>query len=254
MVRGLEKFREHFAPYAHQYVLIGGAACTLLMEDAGLEFRATRDLDIVLVIESLDPAFGETFWAFIEAGGYEQRQKSTGRDVFYRFHTPGDADYPAMLELFSRKPEGLSLAPGSNLTPIPIDEEVASLSAILLDDAYYRFIQEGKTEIDQLALIDAAHLVPMKARAWLDLRAQRASGAPVDTHDIAKHKRDIFRLYQLLSAETRIALPDSIKLDMHEFCDQVESDGPIELKSLGLRNTTVADVLTNLTEIYGLDD
>ena len=47
MVRGLAKFREQFRSHAGQYVLIGGAACDLLMEEAGLEFRATKDLDIV---------------------------------------------------------------------------------------------------------------------------------------------------------------------------------------------------------------
>ena len=35
MVRGLDKFREQFRAYANQYVLIGGAACNLLMEEAG---------------------------------------------------------------------------------------------------------------------------------------------------------------------------------------------------------------------------
>ena len=45
MVRGFDKFREQFRAYAGQYVLIGGAACDLLMEEAGLDFRATKDLD-----------------------------------------------------------------------------------------------------------------------------------------------------------------------------------------------------------------
>ena len=40
MVRGLKQFKEHFASFLDQYVLIGGTACTLLMEEAGLEFRA----------------------------------------------------------------------------------------------------------------------------------------------------------------------------------------------------------------------
>jgi hypothetical protein len=40
-VRGLAKFRAQFRSYVGQYVRIGGAACDLLMEEAGLEFRAT---------------------------------------------------------------------------------------------------------------------------------------------------------------------------------------------------------------------
>ena len=53
MVRGLDKFREHFAGFGDRYVLIG-AASYLVMNEAGVEFRATKDLDIVLCTESLD--------------------------------------------------------------------------------------------------------------------------------------------------------------------------------------------------------
>ena len=56
------------------------------MEEAGLAFRATKDLDIVLHVEALTPAFGEAFWKFVEDGGYEIRQASdTGKPIFYRF-------------------------------------------------------------------------------------------------------------------------------------------------------------------------
>jgi hypothetical protein len=64
VVRGLGVFRKHFAAHAGQFVLIGGTAATLAMESAGLEFRATKDLDIVLHIEALGPDFGKTFWNF----------------------------------------------------------------------------------------------------------------------------------------------------------------------------------------------
>ena len=102
MVAGAELFRAHFAGHDHQYVLIGGAACELLMGDAGLEFRATKDLDIVLIVEALDPAFSERFWGFVEAGGYEVRERSEGKRILYRFQKPATQGYPAMLELFSR--------------------------------------------------------------------------------------------------------------------------------------------------------
>jgi hypothetical protein len=39
------------------------------MADAGLAFRATKDLDIVLHIEALTSEFGVTFWSFVEKGG-----------------------------------------------------------------------------------------------------------------------------------------------------------------------------------------
>lgn len=92
MVKGLGRFREHFSAYSDRYVLIGGTACTLAMEEAGLDFRATKSqsLNIVLRIETLDPDFGNAFWEFIKTGGYQHRQKSTGKELFYRFYSPID--------------------------------------------------------------------------------------------------------------------------------------------------------------------
>ena len=170
MVRGLDIFQERLAAYVDQYVLIGGTAASLAMEEAGLEFRATKDLDIVLHVEALTPAFAKAFWRFVADGGYEIRQAShTGKPIFYRFQNPADARYPAMLELFARAPDGLQPAPGSQLTPIPLDEALTSLSAILLDAAYYAFIMAGRREVRGLAWIGADRLIPLKAIAWLEL-------------------------------------------------------------------------------------
>lgn len=58
MVKGLDVFQNWFADHVDQYVLIGGTAASLAMEDAGLDFRATKDLDIVLHVEALTPQFG----------------------------------------------------------------------------------------------------------------------------------------------------------------------------------------------------
>ncbi|MCX6347915.1 MAG: hypothetical protein NTV79_00220, partial [Candidatus Aureabacteria bacterium] len=98
MVRGLDKFREQFRTHAGQYVLIGGAACDLLMEEAGLEFRATKDLDIVLSVEALNASFVRAFWAFVRAGKYQVQQSATGERRYYRFLKPEDDEYPFMLE------------------------------------------------------------------------------------------------------------------------------------------------------------
>jgi hypothetical protein len=117
MVRGLKIFQQRFAAYVDQYVLIGGTAASLTMQKAGLEFRATKDLDVVLHVEVLTPAFGTAFWQFVEEGGYEIRQASdTEKPIFYRFQKPADDRFPAMIELFARAPDGLQPASGSQLT------------------------------------------------------------------------------------------------------------------------------------------
>ena len=59
MVTGFTKFKEKFQGFEEQYVLIGGAACDIVFESNETTFRATRDLDIVLIVEALTPEFGE---------------------------------------------------------------------------------------------------------------------------------------------------------------------------------------------------
>jgi hypothetical protein len=57
MVVGLDKFREHFAGHEEQYAVIGGSACFLVFEQAGLDFRATKDIDMVLIVYCQRPCF-----------------------------------------------------------------------------------------------------------------------------------------------------------------------------------------------------
>ena len=51
MVRGLDLFRERFREFEGSFILIGGAACDEWFTASGLVFRATKDLDLVLVEE-----------------------------------------------------------------------------------------------------------------------------------------------------------------------------------------------------------
>lgn len=62
MVTGFESFRTHFAGYEDCYTIIEGTACDILMSDAALEFRATKDVDMILLIEERFPDFAKLFW------------------------------------------------------------------------------------------------------------------------------------------------------------------------------------------------
>jgi len=251
MVKGLEVFREHFRNFADRYVLIGGAACDIAMTGAGLPFRATKDLDIVLFVEALDSAFVRAFWEFVRTGGYEVQEKSTGEKQFYRFQKPANADYPFMLELFSRQPDVLQVAEGSHLSPLPVEEDASSLSAILLDNDYYNFIRAGRQEIDGLPWVGAAQLVALKARAWLDLTARVERGEQIDSKTIKKHKNDVFRLYQILDPAIDPMAPEAVKRDIGDFIARMRAE-EIDLKSLGLRTGTRDDVLAEIARDYRL--
>ncbi|MBI3102185.1 MAG: hypothetical protein HYY98_11615 [Burkholderiales bacterium] len=254
MVRGLDIFQERFAPYVEQYVLIGGTAASLTMEDAGLEFRATKDLDVVLHVEALTPAFGVAFWKFVEEGGYEIRQASdTGKPIFYRFQKPADDRFPAMVELFARAPDGFPLADGSQLTPIPLDEAVSSLSAILLDEVYYAFIMAGRREVDGLPWIGEDRLIPLKAVAWLELTARKEQGAKVDAKDVRKHLNDVLRLSQLLAPPARIPIDTKIGVDMTRFLLAIAADTSIDPKALQLGNVAVTELVARIAQAYEIE-
>lgn len=252
MVKGIELFRDHFKSFKDRYVLIGGTASSLAMEELGVNFRGTKDLDIVLCVEALDAAFAEAFWEFVQQGNYENRQKSTGKRLFYRFYAPNNSRFPEMLELFSRVPDALQIADDTHLTPIPVAEEVSSLSAILIDDAYYSLIHERKREVGGLTIIGAECLIPLKARAYTDLRERKEAGEKIDSKDIRKHKNDIFRLYAILDPTAKPGIGAGIASDLSKAFDLLRDDR-IDLKSLGVTGTTVAQILEELEVFYEIE-
>lgn len=251
MVRGLEVFRRHFEHYTDRYVLIGGVAATLSMEEGGLDFRATRDLDLVLIVEALDADFGQHFWKFIQAGGYQIRERSEGKPEFYRFQKPADPSFPSMLELFARVPDALVLADDAYLTPLPIDESVSSLSAILLNEEYYSFVLAGAQAKNAISWVGPDRLIPLKANAWLDLRERVANGDAIDQKKVRKHLNDVLRLSQLLSANMKIELPEQVKIDLLKFLDLLLQE-VVDMPSLGLGNLSLQTAVERIREAYML--
>jgi hypothetical protein len=238
MVQGLGKFSDFFKGFEDRYTLIGGIACHLSMAEAGLAFRATKDLDIVLCAEALDAEFIKRFWEFVQEGKYEHQEKSSEGKQFYRFEKPETDEYPFMLELFSRKPDDLLLEFDNSLTPIPVDEEVYSLSAILLDEGYYECIKEGKEIIDGLPILRVEYIIPFKMRAWLDLRERKAQGEDIDSKKIKKHKNDVLKISQLLSPTKTVSISNDIKEHMAMFLAEVQKE-TIDLKMLGIKGQSL---------------
>ena len=246
---GLKIFEEAFKGFEDQYVLIGGSATQLAMENAGQQFtRTTKDLDIVVIVDALTPEFIERFWEFVKAGQYEIQQKSDSTRQFYRFKKPETAGYPFMLELFSRKPDFLREGDISDIRAIPLAEDVSSLSAILLDDDYYGLIQRDRR--DGVIWVDAPILSPLKAKAWLDLSGRKRAGEKIDSDDIKKHLRDVLRLVSILPSDFKYELPQSIKQDMEQFLDQAK-DESVDLSGLNHpKGSNLADVLNQIKQAF----
>jgi len=72
MVSGIETFREKFKDYSDCYTVIGGAACDILMSEADIVFRTTKDIDMILLLEDRYQSFAKVFWAYRRDGGYRQ--------------------------------------------------------------------------------------------------------------------------------------------------------------------------------------
>lgn len=253
MARGVNHFARYFAGDEAKYVLIGGVPTVLLLEDAGLNARATKDLDVVLCVEALTPDFGRKLWGYIEQGGYEIRQQGPEPRRFYRFIKPANQDFPQMLEFFAREPGFAPLAEGAHLTPVPLGEAVASLSAILLDPDYYAFIHAHRRMLDGLSIVSEVCLIPLKARAWLDLSTRKAAGEAIDENDIRKHSKDVIRLSQLLSTGSMTSLPVPIAADLDRFLVVLEADlTPQQLKSLVAGASSPAELAARIRTSFGL--
>ena len=242
-LQGLYKFRDFFRSHTDKYVLIGGAACSIVFDEIGEDFRATKDLDVVLIVENISEDFGRAFWDFIKAANYNGIETGEEQKQFYRFKNPSDMAFPKMIELFSRTPN-MPLLPQAHLTPVHIADDISSLSAILLNDDYYAFLLSGRRVIDGLSVLDEKYLIPFKVKAWCELSARRKAGEEGNSRHIRKHYRDVYKLMTLLPANEHVVLPEQLEADMQAFITGV-SQGEMMLDDID--NATLC---RRLREIY----
>lgn len=254
MVRGLEKFREYFRNYNGSYVIIGGTACDIAISDAGFTPRATKDMDIILIVEAISPAFVSKFWEFVNEGGYEIKEIGDKERKYYRFIKPSNVEYPYQIEIFSKNPDLIDLKEGTYLTPIPVSDGIPSLSAILLDDDYYKYTIDRSTYNDGLRIANPESLICLKAKAFLDLQKRKDNGEDIPEKEIRKHKLDIFRIAALQTADDNYNLPESLKGDMKEFTDLISGELPDNsiFKEMGLGAIDVEKLFDQLIKNFNL--
>ena len=192
--------------------------------------------------------FGEKFWSFVQDGKYRNKATNGEKPQFYRFDKPKDESFPKMLELFCRN--DFELREMTGITPIHIDDTVSSLSAILLNDDYYKVLLEGKVNVKGLSVLRPECLILFKAKAYLDLRQRKESGETVDSNDIKKHKKDILRIVTELMLENTANLPATVKSEIDTFIKLLEQEPFDEnsLKNYGIENQEVVAVLRRVFE------
>lgn len=208
--------------------------------------RATKDLDLVLVVEALTPDFGLRLWDFIKAANYGHRSQGGNefKHEYYRFTNPQDKTYPKQIELFARYTGILNLPPDAHIEPISVGEDLSSLSVILMDDNYYAFTIEHSRNIDDIHVASPEALICLKAKAYTEMLDRKAEGKLVDSRDIEKHKKDIFRLIAMLPQDSHFTLPEKMKNDMNDFYQRVgELSNPDFFKNAGLRGLNAKRLL-----------
>jgi hypothetical protein len=233
-------------------VIIGGTACDIIIDEAGFVPRATKDIDIILVVEALNSDFVKHFWQFINDGKYQQREKSNDEREYYRFVKPENTDFPHQIELFSRTPDVIVLEGGAHLTPIPVDDDLSSLSAILLNDDYYNYMIEHSQVDDGLHHANIEALICLKAKAFLEIKERIEKGSKEDTKQLRKHKADVFRLTVMLTPESIFELPEIIQDHVNQFAALASPELPDKaiFKEMGIANVDPNNVFEQFKKSF----
>lgn len=224
MVRGMELFRGFFQDFHDHFTLIGGTACDLHLKDLG-GFRATKDIDILVLLERMNREFATRFHQFLVNGRYQCYVSHDGKRHFYRFIKPADTNYPSQIELLSRTL--FPRQPGVIFSPLAADDYIRSMSAIVLGDAYYHYATAHRVVLDGLPCLDQEALIVFKTAAYLNLRQQQVERPKsVRGYDLKKHRNDVFRLLATLSPDSRPVVPDDILATLRDFISSFPDDSP----------------------------
>ncbi len=246
MVVGIDSFIEKFKDYEDCYTIIGGAACDILMTEADIDFRATKDIDMIVIMEARYKEFTKILWDYILEGGYRFGWKNSDEVHFYRFTEPKPG-YPSMIELFSKEPDYIKDVP-SGIVPLHIDDETSSLSAILLNEDFYNFMLDGRRTILGASVLGAEYLIPFKMYAWLDLKDRKSRGEHVNEGNLKKHKYDVFRLLQIVELGKKIETTGLVSEAVNRFLIEIREE-KIPFKQLSL-SFDMDEALRSFESIY----
>jgi hypothetical protein len=237
----LISFRNTFEQYDEYYTVIGGTACMILMEDAGRRFRATSDIDMILVMEDGGEEFCKVFWDYIVSGKYTCGVKKD-EPQYYRFTDPAPG-YPEQIELFSKRAD---FKIDSRIIPVYISEDVSSLSAIALDNDFYNFMKTGRKTIEGISVLGAEHIIPFKMYAWLNNMSMREQGIHVNTDDIKKHKNDVFRLFPLINPDDKIMTSGNVKETILNFIEKMKNENVADEFLYGRTKGTILEMIGDI--------
>jgi hypothetical protein len=144
---------------------------------------------------------------------------------------------------------------GFHLTPIPVGDEISSLSAILMDEDYYNQTVAGSIIEDGIRIANPLSLLCLKVKAFLNLTEEKKSNSAVRNSDIKKHRDDVFNLLAMrIDPFTPVELSPAMKESINNFIRLIESSLPNQSLQDSLQRTD-ADIrgyLDIMKEIFGV--
>lgn len=195
MIQGIANFTDYFRDHSGDYVVIGGLATAMVMNNLGFIARATKDIDLVVIsIENED--FLKKLLQFIDIAGYKTRERTDNdsRRNLFRFFDSEDKTYPEQIELFAIHKADSEILKDSHIITIDTAEYYNYLSAILLNTDYFNLLINYTTNVDGLHVATPEALIPLKIHAHLNLLDSKPS-------DAKKHFTDVIRLATMLEEE-----------------------------------------------------
>lgn len=100
--------------------------------------------------------------------------------------------------------------------------------------------QKGRVtkDIDMIVVCEAINsayversLLVLKAKAYLNNRQRKLDGAQVQSDDINKYKKDIYRLSFIINEGDLFEVPSSIASDLNRFCELLIEE-PVNAQAL----------------------
>ncbi|MBQ7187987.1 MAG: hypothetical protein IJR99_01080 [Kiritimatiellae bacterium] len=219
MVRQLDRFLEFFRDWKSSFAVIGGCACSQWFSESAVRFRSTQDIDMVLLLKAKESGFFARFWEYIRKGRYELiRRAHDDSTILFRFERPGAGEeFPKRIELLTGIPD-LEIPVDVRIVHLTTTDGQYSLSAILLQAEYYNLVASGGTVTKNgMPTVRPDVLAILKAKAHLNLLAEKRAGRFVSEHDLTKHRNDVFQLAYLFRDRYEQELPQPIRNDMAEF-------------------------------------
>ncbi len=232
MINKIKNFCSFFDDYQDCYTLLGGAACTIWYMNHQPAFRPTMDVDVVLILEAINPAFMARFHEYMERYGYAGEAigvDEAQRPRMYRLQT-SHPEVPMQIEILSRRDDVLLLPPHQHRAPLKIEDKYTNLSCILMDDVYYHFLRQQVTHLESIPLPSKAALIALKIKAYLNIREMRESATEEELKnhkvpnedEMNKHRNDVFfLLMDILPGKDTISVPAAITNDARLFASVI---------------------------------